>query len=274
MYNHIKKQVYILLHPQQGNSKWDKILNGFLVTLIILNLVAVMLETEHDIYVRYARFFDAFDRFSVAIFTVEYLLRFWSANYEHKYKHWFTGRVKYFFSWESLIDLAAILPFYLHAFFTFDLRMLRLLRLARLLRIFRLTSYMRSSKMIADIFRNRLNELLLSLILTTTLIVIAACLMYFAEHNAQPDKFKSIPDTLYWSVVTLTTTGYGDMVPVTGIGKLLTGLIMLTGVAFFALPAGIITAGFLEESRKHRKHHVVQCPHCGKPVDMHEAGGH
>jgi voltage-gated potassium channel len=128
--------------------------------------------------------------------------------------------------------------------------------------------------MIVDIFRHRINELLLSLILTTSLIIIAACLMYFAEHNAQPDRFKSIPATLYWSVVTLTTTGYGDMVPVTGIGKILTGLIMLTGVAFFALPAGIITAGFLEESRKNRKHHVVQCPHCGKPVDMHEQGEH
>lgn len=269
MYNRIKKQVYILLHPQQGNSRWDKVLNAFLITLILLNLVAVMLETEHDIYVQYAPYFDAFDKFSVAIFTVEYLLRFWSANYEHKYKHWFWGRLKYIFSWESLIDLAAILPFFLHAIFQFDLRVLRLLRLARLLRVFRLTSYMRSTKMIADVFRNRINELLLSLILTTSLIIIAACIMYFAEHNAQPEAFKSIPDTLYWSVVTLTTTGYGDMVPKTGIGKLLTGIIMLTGVAFFALPAGIITAGFLEESRKHRKHTVIKCPHCGEPIDLH-----
>ena len=270
MYQKIKKQVYILLHPQQGTSKWDKIINGFLVTLILLNLIAVMLETERPIYDRYARFFDAFDRFSVAVFTIEYLLRFWSASHDHKYKHWFTGRIKYFFSWESLVDLAAIVPFYLHAIFVFDLRVLRLLRLARLLRIFRLTSYMRSTKMIADIFKNRANELLLSLILTSSLIIIAACIMYFAEHNAQPDKFKSIPDTLYWSVVTLTTTGYGDMVPVTGFGKLLTGLIMIIGVAFFALPAGIITAGFLEEFRKQKRGRTMRCPHCGKPLDMHE----
>lgn len=213
MYNRIKKQVHVLLHPQQGNSRWDKIINGFLVTLILLNLAAVMLETEQEIYKRYASFFDAFDRFSVYVFTLEYLLRFWSANHERKYEHWFWGRLKYVFSWESLIDLAAIIPYYLHAIFVFDLRVLRLLRLARLLRIFRLTSYMRSTKMIADVFRNRFNELLLSLILTSSLIIIAACLMYFAEHNAQPDAFKSIPHTLYWSVVTLTTTGYGDMFP-------------------------------------------------------------
>jgi voltage-gated potassium channel len=270
MYNRIKKQVHVLLHPQQGNSRWDKIINGFLVTLILLNLVAVMLETEQEVYKRYASFFDAFDKFSVYVFTLEYMLRFWSANHERKYEHWFWGRLKYVFSWESLIDLAAIIPYYLHAIFVFDLRVLRLLRLARLLRIFRLTSYMRSTKMIADVFRNRFNELLLSLILTSSLIIIAACLMYFAEHNAQPDDFKSIPHTLYWSVVTLTTTGYGDMVPHTGIGKLLTGVIMLTGVALFALPAGIITAGFLEESRKHRRHHIIKCPHCGEPIDLHE----
>jgi voltage-gated potassium channel len=128
--------------------------------------------------------------------------------------------------------------------------------------------------MIMDVFRNRANELLLSLILTTSLIIIAACIMYFAEHTAQPESFRSIPDTLYWSVVTLTTTGYGDMVPQTSLGKLLTGVIMIIGVGFFALPAGIITAGFLEESRKHRKHHVIRCPHCGEPVDLHEIGEH
>jgi voltage-gated potassium channel len=270
MYHRIKRQVYILLHPELGNTRWDKIINVFLVVLILLNLLAVLLETESSIYGKYGIYFDAFDTISVGIFSVEYLLRLWSANEDPKYSHWFLGRLKYMVSWEALIDLLAILPFYLHSIFVFDLRELRLLRLARMLRIFRLTKYTRSTRMIGDVFRNRFKELLISFILTSGLIVIAACLMYFAEHTAQPEKFKSIPDTLYWSVVTLTTTGYGDIYPITGIGKILTGVLLLVGVAFLALPAGIITAGFLEESRKHRQHRTMHCPHCGELIDLHE----
>jgi voltage-gated potassium channel len=124
--------------------------------------------------------------------------------------------------------------------------------------------------MIGNVFRSRFKELLLSLILTTGLIIISACLMYFAEHVEQPKEFSSIPKTLYWSVVTLTTTGYGDMTPKTPVGRLLTGIIMMIGVAIFALPAGIITAGFLEEMRSHRKPKMQNCPHCGMPLENHE----
>jgi voltage-gated potassium channel len=272
MYNHIKKHVHILLHPSQGNSKWDKIINIFLISLILANLAATIIETDHEIYERYADFFHAFDAVSVAIFSLEYILRVWSVTHETKYKHWFWGRLKYMVSWEALIDLAAILPFFLYSYTVIDLRSLRLLRLLRLLRIFRLTNYTKSTRMIANVFRSRFNELLLSFVLTVSLIIIAACLMYFAEHNAvhEGGEFSTIPKTLWWSVVTLTTTGYGDMVPVTTVGRLLTGVIMLIGVGFFALPAGIITAGFLEEARKHRKHDYIKCPHCGQSVDLHE----
>jgi voltage-gated potassium channel len=270
MYHRVKKQVHVLLHPTEGNTRWDKIINGFLITLILLNLVAVVLETEHFIYEKYKPFFHYFDLVSVIIFSIEYVLRVWSCTHEQKYHHWFWGRLKYMFSWEGLIDLAAILPYYLYSIEVFDLRVLRLLRLLRLLRIFRLTSYMKSTKMIANVFRTRFQELLISLVLTTGLIIISACIIYFAEHIAQPEVFSSIPKTLYWSVVTLTTVGYGDMYPITAVGRLLTGIILLIGVALFALPAGIITSGFLEEIRSHRKPRSSQCPHCGKPLEQHE----
>ena len=267
MYHKVKKQVHILLHPTEGNTRWDKILNGFLISLILLNLIALMLETEHGFYLKHKYFFDTFDKISVGIFTLEYVLRLWSCTHDPKYQHWLWGRLKYMVSVEALIDLLAILPFYLSRFITIDLRELRLLRLIRLLRIFRLASYMKATKVIVNVFRNRFQELLIAFIMTTGLIIIAACLMYFAEHNAQPEKFASIPDTLYWSVTTLTTIGYGDMVPITGIGKLLTGIIAMAGVALFAVPAGIITAGFLEEINKTRKTHHIICPHCGKPIE-------
>ena len=123
--------------------------------------------------------------------------------------------------------------------------------------------------MIFNVFRSRINELLLSFTMVLFLIIIASCLLFFAEHNAQPDKFSSVPATMWWAVVTLTTTGYGDMAPITTLGKTLAGIIMLTGVALFALPAGIITVGFLEEFRAIKKYKGRTCPHCGMPLDEH-----
>jgi voltage-gated potassium channel len=117
-----------------------------------------------------------------------------------------------------------------------------------------------------------MNELILSLVLVLFLIIIASSLLYFAEHtypSIRESKFTSIPATLWWAVVTLTTTGYGDVVPLTTVGRILAGIIMLTGVAFFALPAGIITAGFLEEIKFIRKNKGYNCPHCGKSLDPH-----
>lgn len=270
MYHRLKKHVHVLLHPTQGHSRWDKIINVFLIVLILLNLIAVILETEKQIYEANKTFFHFFDLVSVIIFSIEYFLRVWSCTHEEKYHHWFWGRLKYMVSWEGLIDLAAIMPYYLYSIDVLDLRALRLLRLLRLLRIFRLTSYMKSTRIIANVFRSKIQELLISLVLTVGLIIISACLVYFAEHIAQPDVFTSIPKTLYWSVITLTTVGYGDMYPITAFGRLLTGIILLIGVAFFALPAGIITSGFLEEMRTHRKHQILKCPHCGEPIEHHE----
>jgi voltage-gated potassium channel len=227
-----------------------------------------MLETVPEIHDPYAHFFQYFDRFSVAVFSVEYVLRVWSSTVELRYKNPVTGRLKYMFTFGALIDLLAILPSYLHAIIGLDLRVLRILRLARFLRLFRLTAYMKATRIVVDVFRLRKSELILSMVLAIFLIIISSSLMYFAEHKAQPDKFDSIPHTIYWSVITLTTVGYGDITPITPIGRFLTGVLLLIGVAIFALPAGIITAGFLEESRK-AKHGRIRCPHCGEMLPDH-----
>lgn len=271
MYHKTKHQVHILLHPELGESKADKFINIFIITLIVLNVIAVMVETIDPIHDKYLAFFDWFDRISVAIFTIEYVLRVWSCTNDPKYKGSIKGRLKYMLTPGALIDLLAFLPSYIYGIVDFDLRALRILRLLRFFRLFRLTAYTRSAQMIFNVFKSRINELLLSLVLVLFLIIIASCLLYFAEHlhPENKDKFTSIPATLWWAVVTLTTTGYGDMYPVTTIGKILAGTIMLTGVAFFALPAGIITAGFLEEIKFTRKTKGRNCPHCGKPLDNH-----
>jgi voltage-gated potassium channel len=251
MYHKTKEKVHGLLHPEiVGDKHWDKVINVYTITLIILNVLAVMLETVPSLHDEQHEkdFFHYFDLVSVIIFSIEYVLRVWSSNHEEKYKHSIKGRIKYMLSAGALIDLLAILPFYLHVIVGLDLRILRMLRLMRFFRLFRLTAYMKSAHMIVNIFKSRINELLLSLVLVIFLIIFSSCAIYFAEHNHPVNKelFTSIPATIWWSVVTLTTTGYGDMYPMTTLGKLMAGVIMLTGVAFFALPAGIITAGFLE----------------------------
>ena len=267
MYHRSKMKVHILLHPELGNTKWDKIVNGFIITLIILNVTAVMLETIPSVHEPNKEFFRIFDLVSVIIFTIEYLLRVWSSNHDPRYGHSVKGRLRYMLSTDALIDLLAILPFYLHVFIGFDLRVLRIFRLLRFLRLFRLTAYMKSARMVKNVFKTRANELKLSLVLILFFIIMASCLLYFAEHSAQPAVFSSIPATIWWAVVTATSVGYGDMVPITVLGKVLTGIISLSGLAVFALPAGIITAGFLEEIRKMKKTKTHSCPHCGKALD-------
>jgi voltage-gated potassium channel len=276
MYKTTRRKTYILLHPELGHSKWDKLINGSIITLILLNVVAVMLETVTSIHLPYAEYFYYFDLVSVIIFTVEYVLRVWSCVEEPRYKHRVLGRLRYMVSAGALIDLLAILPFYLHAVVGMDLRILRIFRLARFLRLFRLTSYMKATRILVNVYHARKNELILSLVLAVFLIMISSSLVYFAEHLKQPEAFSSIPKTIWWSVITLTTVGYGDMVPQTELGKFLTGVLLLVGVAIFALPAGIITAGFLEESRKSNRRRI-NCPHCGTELPEHyhsEHSGH
>ena len=273
MYHVTKKKVHGLLHPEiVGDKHWDKIINVFIITLIILNVIAVILETVETLQLKYGDFFYYFDLVSAIIFTIEYILRVWSSNQEEKYKHSVWGRLKYMVSPGALIDLVAILPFFLHLFFGFgiDLREVRILRLLRVLRLFRLTAYTDSAHMITNVFKKRAKELAISFLLAFFLIVIASCIMYFAEHLHPENKYKftSIPATLWWAVVTLTTTGYGDMYPMTTIGKTMSGIIMLTGVAFFAIPAGILSAGFMEEFRKKRVNKTHRCPHCGEHIEF------
>ncbi len=270
MYKSTKHRIHRLLHPEVlGDEKWDKFINVFIIILIILNVVSVMLETVPEFHDESAeqRFFYYFDLFSVVIFTIEYLLRLWSSNHDPKYRHPIWGRLRYMLTPSALIDLLAFLPFYLVSVVSIDLRIIRLLRLLRFLRLFQLTAYMGATQMIMNVFRKRANDLVLSLIIMIFLIIISSSMLYFAEHlhPVSGDQFTSIPASVWWSIVTLTTTGYGDMVPMTLAGKIASSIIMLIGVAIFALPAGIITAGFLDEFRMNSKN-KPRCPHCGKPV--------
>lgn len=265
MYSSTKDKVHFLLDPTEGGKFTDRLVNSFIVSLIILNTVVVILETVKSVYQPYKQLFDFIEVFSITVFSIEYILRLWSCTSVEKYAHPITGRLKYMLSGPALIDLLAILPFYLPMFVARDIAFIRIIRLVRFFRFFKLGRYLHASKVITNVFRSKKEELIISFVITMFLIVIAASVMYYAEHDAQPEKFSSIPATMWWSVATLTTLGYGDVYPITILGKFLTACISILGIGIFALPAGILASGFSEEFKK-IKAGKGHCPHCGGDI--------
>lgn len=269
MLSTVKKEIFKLLDPSQGATFWDKLVNILIISLILLNVIAVIFETVDSLFIEYGHLFRGFEIFSVFIFSLEYILRLWTCTYIDKFKHPVTGRIKYIFSFGSIIDLLAIVPFYLPISTIYDLRFVRIFRLLRFLRIFKLGRYLNASKIISNVFKSKKEELILCFLLIIALIVLTSSVMYFVEHDAQPDKFSSIPATMWWGVTTLTTVGYGDVFPITGLGRSLTAFISILGIGMFALPAGILASGFSAEFQKLKKNKNT-CPHCGEELTNNE----
>ena len=210
----IKHKVYTAFYGSD-NVQASLKLQIAIALLIILNVIAVVLETEKQIAVTYKSALNTFELFSVFIFSIEYLARLWVSNLTPQYQSQNGGRLRYFFSPMALIDLLAIVPSLL-SMVEIDLRILRMVRLARLLK---LTRYTKAMNVLADAIRSRKDELVLTLIIMAFLLLICGTLVYFAEHEVQPEVFSSIPASLWWAVVTLTTIGYGDVYPITMAGK-------------------------------------------------------
>jgi voltage-gated potassium channel len=232
-------------------------LAAFLVALILLNALATVLGSDHVRFDRYYSAFHAFELFSIAIFTVEYLLRAWVAPDNPQYAGlpaW-RARLRYLVTPIAIIDLLAILPAYLGMLFALDLRYLRLLRLLRLLK---LTHYFKGLGIFIEVLRAEARTLLSGVFTVAVLMVVAAGLMYSVEHEAQPENFSSIGQSLWWAIVTMTTVGYGDLTPITAFGRILAAAIMLLGVGVVALPAGILAARFAEELQARRDQLAAQ----------------
>lgn len=241
---------------------------NFIYGLIILNVFAIILSSYKEVQNNYGEFLYYFEVVSVIIFTIEYILRFWTADLDYNKGSAFHKRIKFSFSFYGLIDLFAILPFYLPLIFPFDLRILRILRLFRLLRIFKLGRFSKSMKLIANVLRDTRAELSITIFVAFILLVLSSTLMYYFENDAQPDKFDNIGDALWWAIATLTTVGYGDVYPITGIGKVLSAIIALIGIGFVALPTGIISSAFIERiqaerEEKRKEKESIKCPKCG-----------
>lgn len=232
-----------VLEKGEADDVPSKVCDYFILVLVFLNIVAVVLESVSSLYVTYGLYFRVFEVVSVGLFTVEYILRIW-ANGALKQlgDDASNSRMTYVLSFHGLIDLIAILPFYLQVLLPgLDLRVLRILRL---LRVFKLSHY---SSALEDLFSAIYQErrsfaaasylLLLALILTSSF-------MYYAENEHQPDKFSSIPNSMYWSLITLTTVGYGDVSPVTSVGKVISIFTAFLGVSVIAMLTGIVASAF------------------------------
>lgn len=268
MHGKVRKRIYEFVEcpvrDGQPGGRFD-FFDLFITALIVANVVAVMLETVNWMAASYARFFRAFEVFSVVVFTIEYLLRLWACVCDPRYAGAIKGRLRFALTPMALVDLLAILPFYIE-FLPFDLRFIRTLRLFRLFRVFKLARYSASMRTLANVLRSKKEELLVTLFVVLVMLVFSSSAMFYVENEAQPENFSSIPASMWWGVATLTTVGYGDIYPVTSIGKLLSAVIAILGVGLFALPTGILASGFSEEMQKSKKKVALICPHCGQDV--------
>ena len=242
-------EILEIARPGDRASRWFDI---FIITLIALNILAIVLESVKSLQQTYSQLFYGFEVFSVAVFSAEYLLRLWTCVEAHhgRYRAVLSGRLRFAVTPMALIDLLAILPFYLAMFFTVDLRFLRALRL---LRVFKLTRYSPAMNMLLTVLREEAQSIGAACFILMIVLVLASSGIYLFEHRAQPDAFGSIPAAVWWAVATLTTVGYGDVTPITAGGKAFGVCIMVVGVGMVALPAGILASAFSEHSRKRRE---------------------
>ncbi len=248
--NKLRRAAYDILEQTERFGQFGRWVDIGLIVLIAVNVVAVILETVGWLYEAYGPWFEALELFSVVVFTIEYVGRLWVCVEDEEYREHHFPRLKYATSPLAVIDLVAILPFYLTLFFAIDLRFLRVLRL---LRIFKLTRYSSAMTMLLDVIREEANSFFAGFFILIVLLVLAASGMYLVEHDDQPDKFGSIPEAMWWAMATLTTVGYGDVTPITGWGKLFGACVTVIGIGMAALPAGILASGLADHLRRRRE---------------------
>jgi voltage-gated potassium channel len=275
----MRRRVFEILTNPRPNDRVAKIINVALLLLIAGNVVASVLETDAELARRAPEVFRWFETISVAVFTIEYIWRLWSCTASPQFQGPVRGRFLQAMRPMALVDLAAIAPFYLELFVpgVLDLRFLRVLRLMRLFRLFRLGSVSEGFARLIRIIQAKRVELGVSISVVGVAMLLAAGAMYLLEHDEPGSPFTSIPRAMWWSIVTITTVGYGDMTPITPIGKALGGLVAVIGICSLALPVAIISAGYIDELAKSREEAAVAkptppppsastCPHCGRSL--------
>ena len=255
MHHPIRRKVYRLIEASQPDDRAADIFDMVMVALIIANVAVVVMETVPGLESRHYLAFLLFDRFSVAVFTIEYIARLWvSVEHPPVARHGdLMGRLRFALGPYLVIDLVAIAPFYLSLVMpAMDLRVLRLFRILRMLKLAR---YSPALNALMRVLYDERRALAAALIVMFGLLIVCSTIVFHLEHDVQPEKFASIPDAMWWGLATLTTVGYGDVVPITPMGKIVGGAMMIFGLGMFALPIGIVASAFSRDI--HRRDFVV-----------------
>jgi voltage-gated potassium channel len=242
----VRHRLFQILEAGHGDDVVSTLVDAFIIMLILLNIAAFVVETIPSIGTAYAESFRIFEIISVAIFTIEYALRLWTAvevPFLARLPAW-KARTRFAMRPALLIDLAAILPFYLGQLLPIDLRILRILRLLRFLKLSR---YSPALHTLIRVLANESRALAGAGLLLLAAVLFASTGIYYLEAEAQPDKFGNIPQSAWWAIATLTTVGYGDVTPITVWGKMFGSFVMIAGLCVLALPVAIISTGFAQE---------------------------
>ena len=270
-YLQLKLNIFNILKISSEKSLVGIVFDWFIMTLIVVNVVFIIIDTFEGVPQYVKETSDYVEFFSLIIFTIEYALRLWTADILNPSIRPLKARKKYMFSFMAIIDLLAIIPSYIPLILTIDLSILRALRLLRLLRMLKFNRYTTALSRIGNVVKNRAPQLISSMIVLFILMIISSLLMYHAENEIQPDVFKNAFSGIWWTTSSITNLGYGDIFPVTTLGKILSIIVALFGISLIAVPTGIIAAGFSEdviterkEASKEQKHF---CPYCGKNLD-------
>lgn len=225
------------------NQAYDVISTGALV----INLAAAILNTYDNLSLKYGGIFSTVERITVAFFAIDFILRLLTATELYPNHKTLTAVRKYILSFAGIVDILSFVPYYLPVFFPSGAAVFRMFRVVRILRLFRVNAYYDSLNVITEVISSKRQQLMSSVFIIVVLMVASSLCMYSVEHNAQPEVFKNAFSGIWWSASTLLTVGYGDIYPVTTLGKFFGILIAFLGVGMVAIPTGIISAGFVEQ---------------------------
>ena len=251
----VRNRVYEIIETANPGDRSSRLVDVCILSLILVNVGALVLQSVPEFDQRYKALFQNLELASLGIFTLEYCIRLWSCVESKAYRTPILGRIRFAFTPMALVDLAAVAP----AFLGLDARFVRILRLLKLSR------YIRAMQVFHRVLIRKRMELMVTLIIILILLVFTSCMMYLAEREANSGQFGSIPAAMWWSIVTLTTVGYGDASPITPLGQAFAGFVAILGIGMFALPTSILGAAFLEEVNDQRQA-KPSCPHCGKEI--------
>ena len=273
MYQRVKRTVFEIIEPSAnatGTRIASKIFDAVIMTLIVCSILSVFIFTFEQIRgTLFGRVLFDLEFLSLVIFTFEYALRLWTADVLYPNLGPLRSRLRYMRSAMALIDLISILPFVLlpFHFLPYNLVSIRMIRLVRLLRVFKLNRYSDALAGIGEVIKSRAHQMIASVFFVSIILILASLLIYYAEHDEQKEAFANAFSGLWWAVATLTTVGYGDIYPVTPVGRVIGAIIAILGIGMVAIPTSILSAGFMEMLEKRANKQKASAAHTGKTED-------